>query len=340
MNRVESKQMRTSKNIHAALFIALLGMGRAYAQDAHFSQYDAAPILLNPALTGQYENADFRMHTNVRSQWNSLASAFFTTAFAYDVQLQNRYGFGTYMSNYNMAGIMNTFQFGVTAAYNVSNGKANHTLSVGTNLGLIYKKVNDNDLIWDAQYSDGYFNSDLPTGEFFERGGRFMPDVGIGVAYRGTNRHKRLNPFGNFALFHVTTPDESIFRAQRSDMPIRWSVNGGARIEVLDETLFLVPMGLYMRQGNDEQINVGLLGEMAIMGSMYSAIAGCSHRVKDAIIAHVGLKHRNAIYRFSYDVNSSPLRTYTRGNGAFEFSVIYLGTHSGREQRRVTSSAF
>ncbi len=332
------KKMSTSKKFLMLPVLALCGMDMAHGQDGHLSQYDAAPILLNPALTGMYENAEFRMHTNVRSQWNSLASAFFTTAFAYDVSLQKRFGFGSYLSNYNMAGIMSTFQFGVTAAYNVSSGKANHTLSVGTNLGLMYKKVNDNDLIWDAQYSDGYFNTDLPSGEFFERGGRFMPDVGIGVAYRSTNPRKTVNPFGNFALFHVTTPDESIFRSQRSDMPIRYSVNGGARIQVI-EPLFLVPMGLYMRQANDEQIHVGMLGEMAIMGSVYSAILGCSHRVKDAVIVHAGLKHKSATYRFSYDVNTSPLRAYTRNNGAFEFSVIYQGSHSGRE-RRVTSSAF
>jgi len=38
-------------------------------------------------------------------------------------------------------------------------------------------------------------------------------------------------------------------------------------------------------------------------------------------------------------VNTSPLKAYTNRNGAFEFTVVYYGTHSGRE-RRVTSSAF
>jgi hypothetical protein len=53
----------------------------------------------------------------------------------------------------------------------------------------------------------------------------------------------------------------------------------------------------------------------------------------------VGLKHKNSAYRFSYDVNTSGLKAYSNSNGAFEFSIIYYGMHSGRD-RRLQSSAF
>jgi len=72
---------------------------------------------------------------------------------------------------------------------------------------------------------------------------------------------------------------------------------------------------------------------------MYSVVGGAAYRLNDAIVAQVGLKHKSAVYRFSYDVNTSPLKAYTNRNGAFEFTVMYYGTHSGRE-RRMTSSAF
>ncbi|MBP6575165.1 MAG: PorP/SprF family type IX secretion system membrane protein [Flavobacteriales bacterium] len=329
--------MNAKKNL-MLLMLAVCGTSVVRAQDGQFSQYDASQVLLNPALTGMYENADFRMASSVRSQWNSLSSAFLTTAFAYDVSLQKRYGFGTYVNNYNQAGVVNTLQFGTTAAYNVSDSKANHTLSVGVNLGLIYKKVNDQQLVWDAQYDNGYFNSDLPSGESFQKGQRLMPEVAAGLAYRSTDGRKMVNPYGNFALFHVTTPDESIFRTEKSDMPIRYMMNGGVRVEVMDD-IYIIPMGIYMRQGNDQLINAGLLAEVAIMGSMYSVVGGASYRLNDAIVAQIGLKHKSAMYRFSYDVNTSSLKAYTNRNGAFEFTISYFGTHSGRE-RRMTSSAF
>ncbi|HMC96815.1 MAG TPA: PorP/SprF family type IX secretion system membrane protein [Flavobacteriales bacterium] len=329
--------MRTNRSLMILALVLCTGT-RMSAQDGQLAQYDAAPQMLNPALTGMYENADFRMTSNVRSQWNSLSSSFLTTGFAYDISMNKRYGTGIYLSNYNMAGIMNTFQFGASGAYNVSDSKAHHTLSVGMNLGLIYKKVNDQQLLWDAQYADGYFNSDLPSGESIMKGSRLMPELSLGTAYRSMDPRKRVNPFGNFALFHITTPDESILRTEKSDLPIRYSVNGGVRVQLVED-VYLIPMGLYMKQGADQQINVGMLGEVGIMGSVYSAVFGGSYRLKDAIIVQAGLKHKNAMYRFSYDVNVSPLQTYTHKNGAFEFSIMYYGTHSGRE-RRMTSSAF
>ena len=193
------------------LSLALGGTVATTAQDGQLSQYEAAPVMLNPALTGMYENADFRMSSNVRSQWNSLSNSFLTTAFAYDISMEKRYGFGTYLNNYNMAGIMNTFQWGATAAYNVSDPRADHTLSVGvTSVSSIRSQrpaaavghaVQRRLLRWRSS-----FGRELPercAADARSRLGRGLPVHGA---------RKRLNPFGNFALFHITTPDEAIFR--------------------------------------------------------------------------------------------------------------------------------
>ncbi len=328
----------TTKMNKIALALALCAAGALQAQDGHLSHYDAAPALLNPALTGMYDNADFRLTSNVRSQWNSLSSSFITTGFGYDVAMQGRYGFGTYLNNYNMAGIMNTFQWGASAAYNVSEKDARHILSAGINLGLIYKKMNDQQLVWDAQYDNGNFNTDLPSGENFMKGARLMPEVAIGISYKSNTNRRRVNPYANAALFHVTTPDESILRTTKSDLPIRYSANAGAKIELVENT-YLIPMGLYMRQGADQQVNVGMMAEVGLGGSVYSVVGGLAYRMNDAVIVQAGLKHKAVVYRFSYDANVSSLSTYTRRNGAFEFSLVYYGMHSGRD-RRVTTSVF
>lgn len=328
--------MNNRKNTFALAF-ALCVAGALQAQDGHLSHYDAAPALLNPALTGMYSNADFRMTSNVRSQWNSLSSSFTTTGFGYDVGMQDRYGFGMYLNNYNMAGIMNTFQSGLSSAYNVAGRDSRYILSGGFNLGFLYKKLNDQQLVWDAQYDNGYFNTDLPSGEIIQRGSRFMLDIAGGIAYKSTNARKRVNPFAGFAMYHVNTPNEAIL-GTGSDLPIRYAVNAGARVEIMDDT-YLIPTGLYMRQGADQQINVGLMAEVGLGGSVYSVLGGVAYRVHDAVVAHVGLKHKNVYYRFSYDANISNLQHYTRKNGAFEFSLMYYGMHSGRD-RRATSSAF
>lgn len=328
----------TNKMNKIAMAFALCGSLATQAQDGHLSHYDAAPALLNPALTGMYSNADFRMTSNVRSQWNSLSSSFTTTGFGYDVAMQDRYGVGMYLNNYNMAGIMNSFQSGLSAAYNVAGRGSRYILSGGFNVGVLYKKLNDQQLVWDAQYDNGYFNTDLPSGEIIQRGSRLMLDIAGGIAYKSTNARKRVNPFANFAMYHVNTPNESILRTSGSDLPIRFSLNAGARVEVMENT-FISPSALYMRQGADQQVNVGVMSEIGLGGTVYSVLAGVAYRLNDAIIGHAGLKHKNVYYRFSYDANMSSLQNYTRKNGAFEFSLVYYGLHSGRD-RRATSSAF
>ncbi|MDX9750900.1 MAG: PorP/SprF family type IX secretion system membrane protein [Flavobacteriales bacterium] len=333
------RKMKTNK-ILPTIALAIMGCCGLRAQDGQLSQYEMGAVMLNPALTGMFENAEFRMGANVRNQWGRLGSNFTTTNFSYENNVQQRYGFGSYLSNNNMAGIINTFQFGVSGAYNVSEKSAKHTLSVGATLGLIYKKLNMQELVWDAQYDDGYFNTDLPTGEFFEKGARLMPEVALGVAYRSIDRGRRVNPFGNFAMYHITSPDESILRVVKAPLPIRYGVNGGARVKVTEQVT-LVPQALYWRQGKDQLINAGILAEVPILGSVYSAVGGAAYRFGDAAIIHLGVKHKSSVYRFSYDINTSPLKQYTNNHGAFEFSILYYGTHSGRDAgRRLQSSTF
>ena len=321
--------MRTTRIIILAFASGTIGI--TDAQDAHLSQYEAAPVLLNPALTGMHEQTDFRMCSNVRSQWSRLSSNFMTLAFSYDLAINEQYGAGMYLSNYDMASMLNTFEVGATGAYNVARSNAKHTLSVGLKAGIIYKKVNDADLLFDQQYNDGYFDDDLPSGESFEKRARLLPELALGVAYRSVAADRRLNPFGSFSVFHLTTPDESVFRYVKSDLPIRWSAAGGVVITV-NEQIRLTPMALGMLQGADSEINAGLLGECAF-GDAYSVLFGGSYRLEDAVIAHAGLRHKNSAFRLSYDVNISPLSEFTNKMGAFEFSFMYMGVHSGRERR-------
>src|SRR5215211_3994607 len=51
----------------------------SFSQDIHFSQFFEAPLYRNPALAG-IVNADVRVQTVYRSQWNSIANAYKTTS--------------------------------------------------------------------------------------------------------------------------------------------------------------------------------------------------------------------------------------------------------------------
>ena len=53
------------------LLLLVLCTARVQAQDAHLSMYDAAPLFLNPAMTGVFQG-DWRVHGQYRTQWKAV----------------------------------------------------------------------------------------------------------------------------------------------------------------------------------------------------------------------------------------------------------------------------
>ena len=66
-------------------------------QDIHFSQFNLAPLNLNPAMTGSF-NGDYRFVGNLRNQWSSVTVPYKTFAFSveknkvYNIALTHRKG--------------------------------------------------------------------------------------------------------------------------------------------------------------------------------------------------------------------------------------------------------
>ena len=81
-----------------------------------------------------------------------------------------------------------------------------------------------------------------------------------------------------------------------------------------------------MNQMRAWEFNIGCLAYYTIKNSSLDAILGCDYRHKDAVIAHIGFRQGKSIFRFSYDINISGLKGYTNNRGAWEFSLILVGT--------------
>ncbi len=60
------------------------------AQDVHFSQFESAPLLINPANTGDF-SGNYRVSNNFRSQWYSFANPGYNSlSLSYDKQLNSK----------------------------------------------------------------------------------------------------------------------------------------------------------------------------------------------------------------------------------------------------------
>jgi type IX secretion system PorP/SprF family membrane protein len=309
------------------LLILLFSGPSLFAQDPHLTQYDASPVILNPARTGMLKDAEYRSIAQFRSQWGTVTNKPFTnTSLAFDMPLDERWGIGGYILNTDAPRIYNSFQFVVSGAYEIMDpSQKEHSLTVGLQAGLIYKKIKQRELVFDQQYSNGIFNQNLPSGEEFDQQSRTMPELNMGFAYKMTNAEKTFNPFAGLGVFHISSPDRSLLSSTKeSRLPRRYMFHAGSKVHV-HERVKLIPKVLIQRQENIMEYLGGLHGSYRFENEAKTKLLlGGGYRLEDAAYGMLGVDHKNLVFRMSYDVNTSGLKAYSRGNGAWEFSVAYL----------------
>lgn len=327
--------MKTNLKIIPTLLIGLVMTfalsQEVNAQDAQISQFDAAPVMFNPANTGMLKFTDMRIAALYRSQWSSLSTSFNTFAMSFDMAADDRIGLGAVFVNTDEANVINTSNFLLSGAYQITDpNQTKYMITTGVQLGMIYKRINTNGMIFDSQFDGRNFDGDLPNMESFTKTSRFMIDANIGVSYKSTDRTKKVNLFADAAVFHITTPNESFIGEKKSKLPMRWMGNIGARIEA-NRDLLIEPSVIYNRQRESSQFQPNVLAYYTVSGTPYQVIGGFSYRTEDAVIIHAGLRHNSNIFRISYDVNTSGLSAYSNNRGALEFTVIYRpGRRSSR----------
>ncbi|OIP03525.1 MAG: hypothetical protein AUJ97_04370 [Bacteroidetes bacterium CG2_30_32_10] len=297
---------------------------KTVAQDPHFSQYDASPVVFNPALTGMHGADGIGVYSQLRTQWGSMARGLTTTSFALDLPYDEQWGIGAYLLNDNQAELLNAFNLVVSGAYKITEpNQKKMRMSVGLQIGFIYKSIKKNELLFDQQYTDGTFDPDLPSGETFIRYHKMMPEINFGFNYTSTDNNSTLNPYGGIAVFHVTNPKESFVSTNNySRLPFRFVLNGGSKIAITDEVM-VDPNFLLMRQGQDAEYNFGIRALYSSSGSEFAVNGGINYRLKDAIIPFVGFLYKNVTYQLSFDINTSTLKSYSRHRGGVEFFVSF-----------------
>lgn len=317
------------KKVQWSILLLLMIWGvTTRAQDAHLSQYDALPVLMNPANTAMGDVTEMRIGLQYRSQWASLGSNFTTTAATYEMPFGDRFGGGVSIHAHNAADIFSTINFLISGSYLISDpSQRNWRLSTGIQIGFLYNRINMNELLFENQFDGSNFDPDLPSGEFLDRRATFSPDATIGLSYENTNDRKKINPHGGFAVYHLTRPREN-FTGERALTPLRYFVHGGMKINI-NRDFSIDPRVMYMRQRSAQEIMFGAMANIELR-QPYGLVFGAFYRNQDAAIIHAGFKHNQNIYRISYDINTSSLSTATNNRGAIEISVVYS---PGRKRR-------
>jgi type IX secretion system PorP/SprF family membrane protein len=304
------------------------------AQDFHLSLYDAAPLFLNPAMTGLVDGK-LRAHAQYRNQWNAVAYKPYTTALASFDMPKGKWGFGGQITNMRAGvGNYNVFQALGSVSYAVPLDKNKfHNISFGVQAGFTQKRIEYQVFSFDNQWSTkdgGSFDKSMSNNENFGGQSQMQEAVNAGFLYFYAKQQSRINPFVGFSAFNLTQPKETWMGANNR-LPMRFYGHAGVRVNV-SELLYFIPKVLVYDQAGIVQQTYAMDAGYYFKGEKFYALAGYVFRVSDASVGYVGFRKDNYIMKIGYDFNTSSLRNTTKSRGAFEISLTWMGKKAKNQE--------
>lgn len=312
----------------------------ASAQDIHTSQFWNNGIQFNPAMSGVIP-ATLRASAFYRNQWSSVNSLYSTFGFSIDTRIDTRnstsFGLGACVYR-DMAG---DNKLGITGAKlsfsTILALDRNSKFSIGVNGGIIQKGGDYSNAQWNSQYSGGSYDPTLASGEQYNSISELKGDLSVGVVYYySTNdRYMSVNDLFNmkigFSYNHILKPTFSSFASSEDNLYSNFVAHAQFQMDVQNSPWTIIPGAILQFQGPSREVFVGsqfrfrLKEASKVTGFVKGAYLffGTFYRVGDAFIPSITIDFDKYSLGFSYDVNTSALRTVSNGSGGFEISFKF-----------------
>lgn len=324
------------------------------AQDIHFSQYNFAPLTLNPAQAGAFFGTA-RIGGIYRDQWLFLPKDFATRSFFIDAPVVRGFrkkrndwvgvGFSFYGDRAGTSRLGSAQQGGINGAYHFAlskKGDQHLTLGIATG-GTTYsvradslvfeediiKDINQNPLASDRQ-KFGQGSTD-PNNPFFES--QSSRSFSVGLMYKASNKEgdrfemgisaAHLNgPRYGFELGNRDTSGTGGRDRNRVKRPLR-TIFHGLYTKNLTDKISISPSILFQAYASNTQIL-----PQVTAGYKWSSDtqfnAGLGYRVGDAAILLAGVDYKDLRLGVSWDMRLGDL-TDDRGiKGGFEIAANYI----------------
>lgn len=335
------------QSIYISFLLLCLGVTNSYAQDPTFSQFNAAPLQLNPALTGFF-NGDFRASAQYRSQWGSFTNAYRTIGASFEASM-----FKAKMKDDNLAVGLNfyndiagsaafgTNSFGLSFAYRKSLGrKIKHTITLGAQAAFFAQQINVSKLIFDNQYNGVEVDPNLTSGEAVSGSSGLKPDVNVGLLYQ-IKTSDEFNMYFGGSYNHILQPSFALLTNAGYQLEPRMTGHFGAQIDA-SLVVRLLPSVAYHYQGAAMQLNAGTY-VMFVMDDFNDAETAFSlgawtrvaKATPDAMIFAARIDFQNVTLGVSYDFNISNLNAVSGSRGAYEMTLQWIGAFTTASKRRL-----
>ncbi len=305
------------------------------AQDIHFSQFNAAPLNLNPCNTGLFDG-DYRFILNHRNQWSSITIPFNTYSGAFDMVLPTKewkiknlpsgiWGAGIVLNSDNAGdGSLSLIEAKVSLSYTQKIKKdSTMFLSFALQPGITNKSINNNKLQFDNQWDGDAYNPNLPTGEAFQRNSMTYTDINMGIRWHYKLKQRSAITLG-LAYDHFGKPVETFQSSYNSVLYPKIAFHAIGQFMVSDQ-FDLLPTWLYEKQNTFSEAIMGVNGKYIVDAEQNTNLyMGLFVRFNDAVIPMVSMDYASFTLGISYDINTSQLKAASNGHGGLEISLCYI----------------
>jgi type IX secretion system PorP/SprF family membrane protein len=308
--------------------VCVLISGLLMSQDIHFSQFNSAPLNINPALTGLF-NGNIRIVANHRNQWSAVTIPYVTFSASFDLNFRTHkkkdiMGVGL-LVNTDKAGDTDfgTFQIAPSLSYTLPLSQIKKMfLTYGMQLGLTQIGFNSQKSTYDSQYNGISYDSSLPSGELFTASKVFYWDAAAGVNFN-TEFRKDVNFNIGAALHHFNKPNVSF---TSSDVTLSQRITLHSSMEFrYKSNCNLLPGIILLKQFRYTEITAGTNMKFFLEGSNAFYLGGWTRlKDRDAFILSTRLDQNNWSAGLSYDINISKLSEASHYRGAYEVSLMYI----------------
>ena len=327
------------------------------AQDIHFTQFDMAPLVINPAFTGMFDGR-VRAGGIYRTQWASVTVPYITYGASVDMPLvieQNGDYLAAGMQLYKDQagdGDLSNFTGMLSVAYHkffAQKVNGGCDLAVGLQGGYAQKSIDLSKLYFGDEFNNGTF---IPaTSQEYHLGlghsvNYYLVNAGISFSQAASEKFSYVIGVG---ANNINQPNDALSKKQNAQTGLDMRLTGELGINwVAGDRLSLRPAVLYQSQasateiiaGNEFHYQVG--GEPGFQNFSTAVFLGAWYRTGDAAMITAGVEFKGFRIGIGYDYNISDLNTSSNGNGGFEIALRYIAPNPIRfaQKRTIPCSRF
>ncbi len=311
------------------------------AQEIRFSQYQAAPLLLNPAAAGSV--ADPTLGTVYRLQRLGILT-YRTGYFSAMLPLYSGprthgslpggglgVGFLSDLAGENSE--WQTYQVDVSGAYTLGlNRVRTQFVSVGLQASYLRTRIDFSALTWPSQITyRGFEGPAPPSGTYASQASALRLNAGFLWVYDPLrNPMKKLATYQLHLGASVSNLNRPVFEflPNGNSLPLVFKVHGGGQFRVSERLdvspgFFIIAQEALAQYTGGATLGVRVLSNRPEVPADLRLLLGGWYRYNDAFVLLLGAQTSQFDAALSYDTNATSARTGIVSQGALELSVAY-----------------